>query len=63
MPKPDQSLEAIRIAAQRQPLRLRIIRSVASSSAIETGRSIASIEVQLLAQTRKSITRRQATLA
>jgi hypothetical protein len=44
-------------------LRSRIIRSVASSSAIETGRSIASIEVQLLKQTGKSITRRQVTLA
>ena len=63
MPKADQALEAIRIAAQQQPLRRRIVRSVASSSAIETGRSIASIEVELLAQTRKSITRRQVTLA
>jgi len=63
MPKAEQALKVIRIAAKRQPLRLRIIRSVASSSAIETGRSIASIEVQLLMQTGKSITRRQVKLA
>ena len=63
MPKAEQTLKAIRIAAKHQPLRSRIIRSVASSSAIETGRSIASIEMQLLKQTGKSITRRQVTLA
>jgi hypothetical protein len=63
MPKAEQALKVIRIAAKHQPLRLRIIRSVASSSAIETGRSIASIEVQLLMQTGKSITRRQVKLA
>jgi len=63
MPEADQSLEAIRIEAKRQPLRRRIIRSVASSSAIETGRSIATIEVQLLTPTLKAMTLRQVTLA
>lgn len=61
--KAEQGLKVIRIAAKRQPLRSRIIRSVASSPAIETGRSIASIEVQLLTQIGKSITLRQVTLA
>ena len=44
----DQELLRLRALARRRPLQQRIIRSVASSTAIETRQSISSIEAKLL---------------
>ena len=43
----DQELWRLRALARRRPLQQRIIRSVASSTAIETRQSISSIEAKL----------------
>ncbi|WP_322775709.1 hypothetical protein [Synechococcus sp. CBW1107] len=50
MASSDPGLQRLRQDAGRVPLRLRIIRAVASSTAIETGQSIAVIEGQLAAR-------------
>lgn len=59
----DQELLRLRALARRQPLQQRIIRSVASSTAIETRQSIAKIEADLLASTRVIVNHRLVTLA
>jgi hypothetical protein len=59
----DQELLRLRALARRRPLQSRIIRSVASSTAIETRQPIHSIEAQLLASQPLVINRRPVTLA
>jgi hypothetical protein len=59
----DQELLRLRALARRRPLQSRIIRSVASSTAIETHQPIHSIEAQLLASQPLVINRRPVTLA
>lgn len=59
----DQELLRLRALARRQPLQRRIIRSVASSTAIETHQSIAKIEADLLTSTRVIVNHRLVTLA
>ena len=59
----DQELLRLRALARRQPLQRRIIRSVASSTAIETRQSIAKIEADLLTSTRVIVNHRLVTLA
>jgi hypothetical protein len=59
----DQELLRLRALALRRPLQSRIIRSVASSTAIETRQPIHSIEAQLLASQPLVINRRPVTLA
>ena len=63
MPAADQELLSLRAQARRQPLQRRIIRSVASSTAIETRQAISSIEAKLMASERIVINRRLITLA
>ena len=63
MPPADQELLSLRAQARRQPLQRRIIRSVASSTAIETRQAISSIEAKLMASERIVINRRLITLA
>jgi hypothetical protein len=63
MPESDQELLRLRALAQRQPLQSRIIRSVASSTAIETRQPISSIEAKLLASKQVVVNRRLVTLA
>ncbi len=50
MASSDPGLQRLRQEAGRVPLRSRIIRAVASSTAIETGQSISVIEGQLVAR-------------
>ncbi len=59
----DQELLRLRALARRQPLQRRIIRSVASSTAIETRQSISSIEAKLLSTEQVVVNRRLITLA
>jgi hypothetical protein len=59
----DQELLRLRALARRRPLQSRIIRSVASSTAIETRQPIHSIEAQLLASQPLVVNRRPVTLA
>ena len=59
----NQELLSLRAQARRQPLQRRIIRSVASSTAIETRQAISSIEAKLMASERIVINRRLITLA
>ena len=59
----DQELLRLRALARRRPLQSSIIRSVASSTAIETRQPIHSIEAQLLASQPLVINRRPVTLA
>ena len=59
----DQELLKLRALARRQPLQRRIIRSVASSTAIETRQSISSIEAKLLSSELVVVNRRLVTLA
>lgn len=47
MPKTDPELQRLRQQASSLPLGSRIIRAVASSTAIETGQSVAEIELEL----------------
>ena len=63
MPESDRELLRLRALALRQPLQRRIIRSVASSTAIETGQPISSIEAKLLASKQVVFNRRLVTLA
>ena len=63
MPESDQDLLRLRALARRQPLQRRIIRSVASSTAIETRQPISSIEAKLLASNQVVVNRRLVTLA
>jgi hypothetical protein len=63
MPEPDRELLRLRALACRQPLQRRIIRSVASSTAIETRQPISSIEAKLLASKQIVVNRRLVTLA
>lgn len=63
MPEADQELLSLRAQARRQPLQRRIIRSVASSTAIETRQQISSIEAKLLASNQVVVNRRLVTLA
>ena len=44
MPRPDQELERLRRLVSSLPLEARIVRAVASSTAIETGQDMADIE-------------------
>jgi len=48
MPSSDSELERLRQQASMRPLRARIIRAVASSTAIETGQPVAEIERALM---------------
>ncbi len=48
MPTPDPELERMRQRASARPLRARIIRAVATSTAIETGQPVAVIERALM---------------
>jgi hypothetical protein len=59
----DRELLRLRALARRQPLQQRIIRSVASSTAIETRQPISSIEAKLLASSQVVVNRRLVTLA
>lgn len=59
----DQELLRLRAVARRQPLQRRIIRSVASSTAIETRQSISSIEAKLISTQQVVVNRRLVTLA
>ena len=59
----NQELLSLRAQARRQPLQRRIIRSVVSSTAIETRQAISSIEANLMASERIVINRRLITLA
>jgi hypothetical protein len=59
----DAELLRLRALARRQPLDRRIIRSVASSTAIETREPISSIEAKLLATELVVINNRLITLA
>lgn len=63
MPESDRELLRLRALARRQPLQRRIIRSVASSTAIETRQPISSIEAKLLASNQVVVNRRLVTLA
>jgi hypothetical protein len=63
MEAPDAELLRLRALARRQPLSRRIIRSVASSTAIETREPISSIEAKLLATERVVVNNRLITLA
>jgi hypothetical protein len=63
MPEPDRELLRLRALARRQPLQSRIIRSVASSTAIETRQPISSIEAKLLASKQVVVNRHLVTLA
>lgn len=63
MPESDRELLRLRVLARRQPLQRRIIRSVASSTAIETRQPISSIEAKLLASKQVLANRRLVTLA
>lgn len=59
----DQELLRLRALAGRRPLQQRIIRSVASSTAIETRQSISSIEAKLLSTSQVVVNRRLITIA
>jgi hypothetical protein len=59
----DQELLRLRALARRRPLQQRIIRSVASSTAIETRQSISSIEAKLLSTPQVVVNRRPITIA
>jgi hypothetical protein len=59
----DQELLRLRARARRRPLQQRIIRSVASSTAIETRQSISSIEANLLSKPQVVVNGRVITLA
>ena len=59
----DQELLRLRALARRRPLQQRIIRSVASSTAIETRQSISSIEAKLLSTEQVIVSGRLITLA
>jgi hypothetical protein len=59
----DAELLRLRALARRQPLDRRIIRSVASSTAIETRESISGIEAKLQATERVVVNNRLITLA
>jgi hypothetical protein len=48
MPRPDPELQRLRQNASALPLGARIIRAVASSTAIETGQPVAEIELALI---------------
>jgi hypothetical protein len=48
MPSSDPELERLRQQASVRPLRARIIRAVASSTAIETGQPVAEMERALM---------------
>jgi hypothetical protein len=58
----DQELLRLRAQARLQPLERRIIRSVASSTAIETRQPISSIEAKLLAAKQVVVNRRVITI-
>ena len=58
----DQELLRLRAQARLQPLERRIIRSVASSTAIETRQPISSIEAKLLASKQVVVNRRVITI-
>ena len=58
----DQELLKLRALARLQPLERRIIRSVASSTAIETRQPISSIEAKLLASKQVVVNRRVITI-
>jgi hypothetical protein len=59
----DQELLRRRALARRRPLQQRIIRSVASSTAIETRQSISSIEARLVASPQVVVNRPLITIA
>lgn len=59
----DRELVSIRVRARRQPLEQRIIRAVASSTAIETREPVSEIEVRLRSSQRLLVNRRPVTLA
>jgi hypothetical protein len=59
----DQELLRLRALARRRPLQQRIIRSVASSTAIETRQSISNIEAKLLTTPEVVVNGRVITLA
>ena len=59
----DLELVNIRARARRQPLEQRIIRAVASSTAIETREPVSEIEARLRSSERLVINRRQVALA
>ena len=59
----DQELLRLRALARRRPLKQRIIRSVASSTAIETRQSIGNIEAKLLTTPQVVVNGRVITLA
>ena len=63
MAEADQELLRLRTLARRRPLQQRIIRSVASSTAIETRESISSIEAKLVSSPQVVVNRRLITLA
>jgi|LauGreDrversion4_2_1035121.scaffolds.fasta_scaffold364220_3 hypothetical protein len=63
MPAADAELLILRALARRQSLQRRIIRSVASSTAIETRQPMSSIEAKLLASKQVVVNRRLVTLA
>jgi hypothetical protein len=63
MAEADQELLRLRTLARRRPLQQRIIRSVASSTAIETRESISSIEAKLASSPQVVVNRRLITLA
>jgi len=63
MPESDRELLRLGALARRQPLQRRIMRSVASSTAIETRQPISSIEANLLASKQVVVNRRLVTLA
>jgi hypothetical protein len=58
----DQELLRLRALARLQPLERRIIRSVASSTAIETRQPISNIEVKLMASKQVVVNRRVITI-
>jgi len=58
----DQELLRLRALARLQPLERRIIRSVASSTAIETRQPISSIEAKLMASKQVVVNRRVITI-
>ena len=59
----DQELVSIRVRARRQSLEQRIIRAVASSTAIETREAVSEIEARLRSSERLLVNRRPVTLA
>ncbi|MCX5969865.1 MAG: hypothetical protein NTV57_19985 [Cyanobacteria bacterium] len=59
----DRELVSIRVRARRQPLEQRIIRAVASSTAIETREPVSEIEARLRSSQRLLVNRRPVTLA